>query len=367
MKGVNKNSINKSDGATTMKNFHLRSSPIYCIHPHDVLCGRGRGASKHIGNIRWRELISDKRKEYASLPNTHKAYLSQSIVYAVKTLNPPGRFLQKDPMTRSTWYKIGDQRAQEKTSQALREAAASFRKEMTYTERSSNLDQDYNNHQPQKIQKKRNRASERKISSNAVIAATPSPPSQTTSSNHYSTFAGDKSISTCITKRRRITISLSTKNAGIVSKETNPYKPQSSSWQNETTSTTFMLPEYTEERAKISFADHKCQNQLPVALQDLHLKDFGCRSLNIDEVFVVRPDHSHSHRDNTHSYRHDWDSLFFKELNEYVAEISWSNEDDHSRCDEDCDSSISSLMGVFNDNYDTTTTLDGVSFPQLLV
>eukprot|EP00980_Cylindrotheca_fusiformis_P031600 scaffold26659_cov215-Cylindrotheca_fusiformis.AAC.1 len=55
--------------------------------------------------------------------------LSRSIVNAVRSQNPPGRFLQKDSKS-NKWFDVGDQRAQEKTSQALREGAPDIRKKV---------------------------------------------------------------------------------------------------------------------------------------------------------------------------------------------------------------------------------------------
>ena len=55
--------------------------------------------------------------------------LSRSIVNAVRSQTPPGRFLQKDSKT-NQWFDVGDQRAQEKTSQALREGAPDIRKKV---------------------------------------------------------------------------------------------------------------------------------------------------------------------------------------------------------------------------------------------
>ena len=49
---------------------------------------------------------------------------------AVRVQNPPGRFLQKDEKS-GLWYDIGDQKAREKTSQALREGAPEIRREIT--------------------------------------------------------------------------------------------------------------------------------------------------------------------------------------------------------------------------------------------
>ena len=53
--------------------------------------------------------------------------ISRSIVEAVRNLGPPGRFLEKDVNT-GVWSDIGDKKAVEKTSQALRDGAASLRK-----------------------------------------------------------------------------------------------------------------------------------------------------------------------------------------------------------------------------------------------
>ena len=45
----------------------------------------------------------------------------------VRNLDPPGRFLEKNPED-GLWYDIGDKKASEKTAQALRDRAATFRK-----------------------------------------------------------------------------------------------------------------------------------------------------------------------------------------------------------------------------------------------
>ena len=61
-----------------------------------------------------------------SLPKRQKQLLSRSIVHAVRSQNPPGRFLQRSAAT-DLWYDVGDARATEKTSQALREGAPKLR------------------------------------------------------------------------------------------------------------------------------------------------------------------------------------------------------------------------------------------------
>jgi hypothetical protein len=72
-------------------------------------------------------LVAANKELYVTLPKKQKMLLSQSIVNAVRSQNPPGRFLQKDVGGNSSWYDVGDKRAQEKTSQALREGAPEIR------------------------------------------------------------------------------------------------------------------------------------------------------------------------------------------------------------------------------------------------
>lgn len=97
--------------------------------PQDVLCGRGGGTNHHVGNAHWRKLVNTNKRLYLSLPKKQKALVAKSIVHAVRAQNPPGRFLARDP-SNSLWSDIGDQKATEKTSQALREGAPDIRTEM---------------------------------------------------------------------------------------------------------------------------------------------------------------------------------------------------------------------------------------------
>ena len=110
--------------AANMSAYPLKDIPH--PHPHDVLCGRGGGTNNHIGNSHWRMLVAANKQLYITLPKRQKMLLSRSIVNAVRSQNPPGRFLQKDSKT-NFWFDVGDQRAQEKTSQALREGAPDIR------------------------------------------------------------------------------------------------------------------------------------------------------------------------------------------------------------------------------------------------
>jgi len=129
---------NGSNGASVnMGDYPLRD--ITTPHPHDVLCGRGGGTNNHIGNSHWRMLVAANKQLYITLPKRQKMLLSRSIVHAVRSQNPAGRFLQKEPKC-DKWYDIGDQRAQEKTSQALREGAPDLRSKMSKTPKGGESD-----------------------------------------------------------------------------------------------------------------------------------------------------------------------------------------------------------------------------------
>ncbi|KAL7524554.1 hypothetical protein ACHAXR_002038, partial [Thalassiosira sp. AJA248-18] len=95
----------------------------------DVLCGRGGGTNHHTGNNHWRALVAANKRLYISLPKKQKVLVAKSIVYAVRSQVPGGRFLQKQ-MDDNVWNDIGDLKATEKTSQALREGAPDIRTEM---------------------------------------------------------------------------------------------------------------------------------------------------------------------------------------------------------------------------------------------
>ena len=67
---------------------------------------------------------------YVTSTKRQKMQISRSVVKAVRSMNPPGRFLERDPET-GLYYDIGDKKAAEKTSQALRDGAAALRKQLS--------------------------------------------------------------------------------------------------------------------------------------------------------------------------------------------------------------------------------------------
>jgi hypothetical protein len=93
----------------------------------DVLCGRGGAALRHPGNQTYRRLVNLNKGLYIACLKTEKLKISRSIVAAIR--EQKGRFLERDAK-QGTWYDIGDKKAIEKTSQALREGQPKLRAKM---------------------------------------------------------------------------------------------------------------------------------------------------------------------------------------------------------------------------------------------
>jgi hypothetical protein len=93
----------------------------------DVLCGRGGAALRHPGNQTYRRLVNLNKGLYITCLKTEKLKISRSIVAAIR--EQKGRFLEKDSKT-GNWYDIGDKKAVEKTSQALREGQPKLRQKI---------------------------------------------------------------------------------------------------------------------------------------------------------------------------------------------------------------------------------------------
>jgi len=125
-----------SMGRTTPSGKNNLPSTVPCYQPmegivsphhNDVLCGRGVTTNRHPGNENFRGFVNRNKALYVTSTKRQKMTISRSIVEAVRNLDPPGRFLEKDVNT-GLWSDIGDKKAVEKTSQALRDGAASLRK-----------------------------------------------------------------------------------------------------------------------------------------------------------------------------------------------------------------------------------------------
>ena len=97
--------------------------------PNDVLYGRGGGTNHHPGNKRYRRWVEDRKVEYVNSKRLDKPVVALDIVRAWRSQDPPGRFLKMDDKT-GLWTDVGDKKAREKTSQALREKAPQIRREL---------------------------------------------------------------------------------------------------------------------------------------------------------------------------------------------------------------------------------------------
>jgi len=88
------------------------------IGEHDVLCGRGGLTNSHIGNKHYRQIVADHQNEYLNARKRDKIIIAKRIVSIVQENG--GRFLKRSNDGES-WVPVSDKKAQEKTSQALRE------------------------------------------------------------------------------------------------------------------------------------------------------------------------------------------------------------------------------------------------------
>lgn len=97
------------------------------VQPNDVLCGRGGETNHHPGNIRYRSLVKAYQKLYLLAKRRDKPKIAQCIVVSVRGVD--GRFLKrtKNSNKGSAWVDVGNVKAREKTSQALREGAPNLR------------------------------------------------------------------------------------------------------------------------------------------------------------------------------------------------------------------------------------------------
>ena len=88
------------------------------VGPHDILLGRGGATNSHTGNRYFRTLVAQHQQEYLKARKREKVGISRRIVAIVK--GNGGRFLKRTDNAQN-WIEVADKRAQEKTSQALRE------------------------------------------------------------------------------------------------------------------------------------------------------------------------------------------------------------------------------------------------------
>ena len=96
----------EADGADTDGKKKMAITP----HINDIVSGRGSGSNRHEGNLYFRKLIRENKELYLSRPKNEKMLVARDIYHTIESLDPPGRFLQKNPETGS-WFEIGKDRA----------------------------------------------------------------------------------------------------------------------------------------------------------------------------------------------------------------------------------------------------------------
>jgi len=108
------------------------------VQPNDVLCGRGGETNHHPGNVEYRSLVKAYQKLYLEASRRDKPKIAQCIVVSVRGIG--GRFLKRVKASTlrpggaaSTWVDVGNVKAREKTSQALREGAPDLRENTAST------------------------------------------------------------------------------------------------------------------------------------------------------------------------------------------------------------------------------------------
>jgi hypothetical protein len=73
-------------------------------------------------------MVEKRKTDYVNCKRIDKPLISLDIIREWRAQKPPGRFLKLDESS-GLWYDVGDRKAREKTSQALREKAPQLRKQ----------------------------------------------------------------------------------------------------------------------------------------------------------------------------------------------------------------------------------------------
>lgn len=75
---------------------------------NDVICGYGRSCFEHIGNARFREMVTESLEDYSgSSSKLGKTIIICEIVNKVRQNSPNGGFVRADPMT-GRFFEVGD-------------------------------------------------------------------------------------------------------------------------------------------------------------------------------------------------------------------------------------------------------------------
>ena len=105
-------------------------------HENDVMYGRGGGTNHHPGNKQYRSMVESRKIKYVNSKRLDKPLVALEIIREWRAQLPPGRFLKHNDKT-GCWDDVGDKKAREKTSQALREKAPQIRAQQEEEEKVS--------------------------------------------------------------------------------------------------------------------------------------------------------------------------------------------------------------------------------------
>lgn len=115
---------------------------ITAIEPEDVLSGRGGATNSHSGNREFRRLVKKHQNEYLEAKKRDKPAVAAMIVDLIRSKG--GRFLRRLDQTNRIgqvlYVDIGDERAKEKTCQALREGAPALRRKQAASASDESMD-----------------------------------------------------------------------------------------------------------------------------------------------------------------------------------------------------------------------------------
>jgi hypothetical protein len=83
----------------------------YVLNENDVYCGRGYLCFNHVGNHRFRDLVSANIQRYNnSLTKFQKSLIIQEVVDYVRSMSEEGGFVKKDIVT-GRYFEVGDYHA----------------------------------------------------------------------------------------------------------------------------------------------------------------------------------------------------------------------------------------------------------------
>ena len=92
--------------------------PLQDTTEQDVLLGRGRPLQKHAGNLKLRQLISDRMEEYERSNKHKKTEIAETIVQRI--YQDGGRFLKQADHNKTLWEEVDDEPARLKVSYTFR-------------------------------------------------------------------------------------------------------------------------------------------------------------------------------------------------------------------------------------------------------